>query len=106
MKNSLLILFIFFSCSCFSQNYIFNHLSRYSQVSHDELKGEICYSNINDDSYFLTVRRINNKYEAGITDLKNQLYHSFKVNESKDENDDILFYLFIKFKVNTSWNIC
>lgn len=75
------ILFIFSTVN--AQKYVFDTLTKYSS-SYNKINGEaISYSNSNDDSYFMRIRKYESSITADLYDYKNLKLHTFLVKESK-----------------------
>jgi hypothetical protein len=90
MRNLFLLFILFIFSPTNAQKYIFNTLTKYS-ISYNNIKNEgLSYSNSNDDTYFLRIRKYESSLTANLYDYKNLKHHIFTVKESK-VNGEIVF---------------
>lgn len=91
MRNFFLLFVLFICNPVNAQKYTFNTLAKYSS-SFENIKNEgVTYTNAEDDSYFLRIRKDKSSVTASLFDYKNLKLHTFIVWETK-VNGEIVFH--------------
>lgn len=97
MKNTILLLFILFChFNGSAQKYVFNTLVKYSTKMNNENDEKVTYTNSQNDSYFLRLKKSESSLSAILYDYKNLKMHEFRVIETKSKNEFFFKFEYLK----------
>ncbi len=90
MKKLLMLYVLLTTVTLQSQNYTFNLVTKYNVITEQFNTEVMSYTNTDNDSYYLRIRKSDNELSAALYDFENVKRHDFNI-KSNIVNGEIMF---------------
>lgn len=90
MKKLLMLYVLLTTVTLQSQNYTFNLVTKYNVITEQFNTEVMTYTNTDNDSYYLRIRKSDNELSAALYDFENVKRHDFNI-KSNIVNGEIMF---------------